>query len=155
MKLPGTSIRSKGFTLIELLVVVTLFAGLAVLGLAVSFGTYRAYDLQAETDKVVSAFQTARSRSLANINEQSHGVCYDDPSHSVYLVTPSATQCTDGEKIKIAEAIKIDPTSWPNPIFFSQLSGEVSSPPAPTLTYDGKTITIEINQHGRINWTKI
>ena len=139
-----------GFTLVELLIVVAVFGLLVALGLFVSFQTYRTYDFQDEVTRVTTALQTARSRSMANVDGVEHGVCYEDaPSHSAYIII-AGDPCdgSAGQKIIVAEAVGV---TWPNTITFDQLSGQANTTDI-TLTYEGKTATIQISSNGRINW---
>lgn len=129
---------------------------LAALSLFVSFQTYRTYDFQDEVARVTSALQTARSRSMANVDgngdgtPDAHAVCYEEtPSHSAYIII-AGDPCdgSAGQKISIADAVGV---TWPNTITFAQLSGRTTATDV-TLTYNGRTIIIEINNKGRINW---
>src|SRR3989344_9280246 len=68
------SLSLTGFTLTEILVVVGIFALLMSFSLVVSLDIYRGDSFRAEQDFVISILQKARSQSINNINETSHGI---------------------------------------------------------------------------------
>ena len=65
---------SNGFTILEILIVIGLVGFAAALGLVISLDSYRAYNFQSEKSLILGILQKARSQSLNNINQTSHGV---------------------------------------------------------------------------------
>lgn len=140
-----------GLTLIEILVVIGIIILLFSLGLFFSMDSFRGYSFHAEEDKLVTILQRARSKSLANIDQASHGVHID--------VVGSAYVLFEGTVYN-----PVDPKNEPTPIegpvtlsgltdvLFDQLSGASNTPGTITISGGGKSATVIINNEGRIDW---
>jgi len=74
-------------------------------------------------------------------------VCYDAPSKSYLLVTGAT--CSGGEAVPASEN---NPATFsPNPIVFSQLTGDATAGTV-TVTENAGPKTITINHEGTILW---
>lgn len=142
---------NQGFTLIEILVTMGIFAVLLSLGLWFGIDFYKVYAFNSEQQLVVGLLQKARSQSLANINQQPHGLHIDSSGYTVfegstYASNPSSYQTY--EKHPGVTNNNLD-------ITFEQLSGRPLPVPTTktlTLQLDSKSATITINPEGQINW---
>jgi prepilin-type N-terminal cleavage/methylation domain-containing protein len=137
-----------GFTLIEVLVTMGIFGVLLSLGLWFGIDFYKVYAFNSERQLVVGLLQKARSQSLANINQQPHGVRIDSNSYTIfegntYASNPSTHQIY--EKHPGINNTGID-------VIFGQLSGRPDSAKSFNLQQDSKVSAITINSEGQINW---
>lgn len=142
--------NSKGFTLIEILIAVGLIALIVSLGLILSMDFYRTYAFNYEKDLIVSLLQQARSRSMANINQITHGVGFNTDDHKYEILEDESPSQT-------FEANKSIEITWDEDenVVFSQLEGSCTCPSGDieiTLTGLGKTSEININNEGRIDY---
>lgn len=152
---------NKGITLIEILVVVALFGMILFFGLIVDLHSYRGSIFRSERMVLISHLTKARNQSMNNMNEIKHGLCYDntDPLNPKYVLFEGNTFAS----ALVKENLKADPNvsiTPPTSIFFcsvgpgivfDQLSGK-SVDTSITVTQDGRTSNISINNEGTINW---
>jgi prepilin-type N-terminal cleavage/methylation domain-containing protein len=152
MQSPSTLSRNKvkkGFTLIEILVVMAIFSVLFLLALFAGLDSYRSALSRSETGTIVSMLNKARSRSMANIDQNTWGVC--DANATYILFEGSA--CTQGlagnEEITASGAATV--TGFATPVVFAELSG-TTTPQTITVVQNGRTSVITINNEGAIIW---
>ncbi len=141
--------NKKGFTLIEVIVSITILIFILAVGFFLVIDFNRLSGLAEEKNKVISILQRARSKALANINENSHGVYFGQDK--IFLFEgPSFNQATQ----------KIDFEKNPN-IVYSGITEVVFFPLSATTTISGdnlilrekngtKEAIISINYEGRI-----
>lgn len=148
---------NQGFTLIEVLVVLGIFILLASLGLFMSFDVYRATFSRSERDMVVVLLEKARSQSLNNVNQTTHGFCFLTSGAVVtsYEVF-EGSDCTAAVKELIPAGSDISLSPSPalpaTGIIFSQLSGDSNYTGTITLTQNTQSKTVSINSEGMIDW---
>jgi len=147
---PVRNLIKDGFTLIEILVVVGLIAIIISLGLILSMDFYRTYAFNYEKDLIVSLLQKARSQSMANISQLTHGVRFDmvDYEYKV-LKGGSVDQVFEANK---SIAITITGSS---DVIFSQLDGACECPSGDIeimMVGFGKEVKVKINKEGRIDY---
>ena len=146
----GVSLQSKrGFTLVEIVVVMGLFAVLAGFGLFLSIDFYRSYAFRAERDMLISVLQKARSQALNNIRESPHGVRVEEDSY--ILFQGGSYDPTDPANQAIAAAPSISHTGL-SEVVFTQLSGGANASGTIDITDGLRTVSISINNAGRISW---
>ena len=68
--------RNQGFTLIEILVVIAIMSVILSFGLVVDLNIFKGDSFRAEQSTIVSVLSRARSRAIANLFYDDHGVCY-------------------------------------------------------------------------------
>lgn len=149
---------SKGFTLIETIIAIGILGLILGLGLLATFDSFRGYMFRSERSTLVSILSRARNESLANINQISHGVCYDNPSHS-YTIFQGAGYVYGAPENVVIEGSAVTTISAPSIFFctsnsgivFSQLAG-TTTPVDIVVTQSNRTSTISINYEGTINW---
>lgn len=150
MRFKQLSLNSKGFTFIELLVVMAIIAILSGLGLLVSLDIYRSYSFNSERDVVLAFLQKARSQSLANINQQSHGVHFAGDSY-VLFAGNTYNSSDDNNQVYLKDP-GINNTGMVD-VIFEQLSGNLISGAGTLTLTDGKRRSaINLNLVGQINW---
>ena len=148
-----------GLTLVEIIVVIAIIGLILILGLFISFDSYRRYIFRSERTTLVSVLSRARSRAMNNIFETPHGVCYDQSSKKYVIFrgnTYSPTNPTN-ESVSSNQSAIINPV--PNSflcsvgpgLIFSQLSGNSSTMDI-IVTESNASSTISINPEGTINW---
>lgn len=148
-----------GFTLIEIIIVVAIFVIVFGFGLFISMDFYKSYSLSSEKSIIVSILQKARSQSLYNINQTSHGVHFDNPLKYIIFECASANpQCTDyatgadtSKDIPIQPSYGITIVGIPFDVMFEQLSG-ASFDKTITVSDKIRSYDININNEGRIDW---
>lgn len=150
-----------GFTLIEIVVAIAILGLILSFGLLATMDSYRGYVFRSERSTLVSVLSRARNESLANIDQQAHGVCYDSTSHS-YIIFRGGGYIASTANVVIAGNpgvnISAPASFFCNPgsgFTFTQLSGATT---AVSSTYDigiiqnNRTSTTSINYEGTINW---
>lgn len=145
--------RARGFTLIETIISFAILVALAGFGLAMSMDYYRTYSFNYEENLLIQVLQKARSESLANINQESHGFCFDSFNHN-YVIFQS-NPAGQNETFPAGKAVSITGANCGSGgVVFEQLSGDVIAA-APEININisgnGKSKDILINYEGRIN----
>ncbi len=141
----------RGFTLIEILVVIAIVTMLMALGLFMSLDSYRSSLSRSDRDQVVSLLQKARSRSMANINQASWGVCYISPNYILFRGSACTAGASTNEAIGASNGVSVTGLADVSPVVFTQLSGTTTSATV-VVTQQGKSATININDEGTISW---
>lgn len=148
----------KGFTLIEIIISVSIMTAIFALGIFMSVSSYQGYIFRSETSILTSALERARSRSMSNISESPHGVCFISPNYIIFEGTVCDTS-SSSEKIPAGASVNISGISDSSPVVFEQLSGRLSPAlPNPNderiieIEQNGKVSILSINNEGRINW---
>ncbi len=153
MKSLNISTRTKGFTLIEVLVVVGIFILLASLGLFMSLDTYRGTSVRSERDMVVVLLEKARSQSMNNINQATHGFCFDNAGKNYAVFEGLNYAVAVNKEFTPAGNITLAPDCSSGGVIFEQLSGSlVGSPVSLVLTQNSQSRTVSINSEGLIDW---
>jgi len=140
----------KGFTLVEILVVIAIITFIISFGILIDVGTIKRDYFAAEEATIVSALEKARSRSMANIYETAHGVCFISPNYIIFREKDG--HCVSGvasnETISANTKININfPT-----VVFSQLAGTTTDGVMIVIKDGIKTATTTLNYEGTIIW---
>lgn len=139
--------RNQGFTLIEILVVIAIMSVILSFGLAVDLNIFKGDSFRAEQSTIVSVLSRARSRAMANLFYDDHGVCYVVPN---YVIFQGNTCLVAGSEL-IPANVNIISTFTPAKIVFKRLTGNTTG--ATIHLTDGiKSAYIIINNEGAINW---
>ncbi len=146
--------KFSGFTLVEVIIVISLFALLLGLSYPFTLELYRSYTLRTDTAMLVSVLQKARSQSLNNISEMSHGVHIDDAGYTIFQGSAFDEAGAQNEFIEKSQGVTVHSDG---DIIFEQISGDIAPPFALgestiTLTDGVHTERITINNEGRINY---
>lgn len=151
----------RGFTFIEVMVVVAIISILFAVGLLMGMDAYHGYARRSERDTLVSVFQRARSRALANVNQHQWGVCLDTnvPTSPNYVIFsgPSYASAFSKDIIPANPSVTINLSGAPSfactsgGIIFAQLTGDTTSATI-TMQQGAITSTISTNQEGAIDW---
>lgn len=143
-------IYKKGFTLIEIIVALAILTFIIAFGATVDFSSFTSSTLQNEETKIISLLEKARSRSMSNINEKTHGVCYVAPNYVIF----EGDSCTSGEATPASQNIASNSGTVFPFVVFEQLNGKTNSASdiAIHLTDGVKIKDIIINNEGTINW---
>jgi len=164
MKSHNTSIQdNSGMTMIEIVVVIGIITILFSLGFFVDLSTYSRYSHRSEVDVIVSVLEKARSQSM---NNKCFGSCTDGKTHGVYITSGQYVIFQGNDYASRDLAVDEITTANPNSsatgfteVVFEQLTGKLKPQISPmdseltlTVTQEGKTSKIHINNQGRINW---
>ena len=162
MKSPNTSIPDNfpflprrllggGFTLIETLIVIGIIGFVAVVGVIIGIDTYQRYNIRSDLDRAAVLLQKARSSAINNVSEISHGVYLGDSGAFILFRGINYAGRLPQFDLRIDKNPVVTITPPASEIVFAPLSGASSNS---TLTVsDGvRSLTIEINNEGRINW---
>jgi len=148
--LKNKSYDMKGFTLIEILIAAAIIAGLAGLGLFLSFDSYRNYALNVERDILVNVLQKARSLSLNNIDESAYGVYIQNSNFIIFKGDSYVSRDPIyDETIPTNSSVS---KSGLQEIVFEQLTANSSASGDIILNNAFHSLIISLNNEGRINW---
>jgi prepilin-type N-terminal cleavage/methylation domain-containing protein len=78
--------HQNGFTLIEVLITLGLIAIVAVIVSVVDINNFRGDSFRTEVSTIGTALQTARANSFNNINQKKHGVAFNPPGVTGYVI---------------------------------------------------------------------
>lgn len=140
-----------GFTLIEVLLVLGLLVALSSVGLFYSVDSFRRSQFRAERDMVASVLGQARAQSMANVDEQPHGVHI---SPSAYILFSGSTfNAADSNNRSYPASGVISHTGMTD-VVFEQVSGNATvTGGSLTFSHEASQSVITINNVGQINWT--
>ena len=138
-----------GFTLIELLITLAIITFIAVIGIIVSIDSYQRYLLRSDMDKSAVLLQKARSSAINNVGESAHGIYFGDTDKFV-LFKGSTYSPGDPNNLIIDKSPAVT-VSGASEVVFEPVTANTS---VVTLTVsDGaRSLEIEINNEGGINW---
>ena len=144
--------NQKGLTLIEIVVVIAILGIIIAFGMTVDLSSFQRNSFKSEQATLVSVLTKARNRSMNNMFESAHGVCYIAPN---YILFRDRATClpvaTNDETISANIKIASNPsTIFPNEVVFLQLSGK-TTPVTIHITDGIKSTNIKINNEGTIN----
>ncbi len=156
MKSHNISSDKHGFTLIEILVVVALLAAILGFGIIMSFSSISQANVHHERDQVAMLLTSARAKSLANVNETAHGLRVTSTSYILFDApfvggAPTNKILPRGTGITVVSSLAPGDCTTCE-VVFEQLSGKVATAQSLTLSDTTKTVLIELNQAGRIDW---
>lgn len=136
-----------GMSLIEILLSISVLTLLAVISVPVSVGWYRAYDLNAEVDKMWFVLATARARAQINMQNQPSGVWFGEHAYVLFSGDTYDANNSSEDNFILNGPIRI--TSTQNPIVFQNISA-YSTGGVITLTAGDVSRVISINTEGFI-----
>lgn len=152
--------NESGFSLIELIVVIGILTFILSLGLITNFDAFNGTIFREERLNVLSVLEKARTRSINNYNEASHGVCLDttnanSPRYVNFQGTYSSSNPLN-EYLPVNPSVKMTSTinqfsCSTGGIIFSQLSGKTGNIDI-TITQNGRSSMVSTNIQGRIDW---
>ena len=148
-------IYQKGFTLIEIIIVIAILTVIISFGMIVDFSSFSSSTFQNEESKIIALLQKARSRSMSNMFNATHGVCYDNVGFKYKIFkgnigdsSPDKIEANGNIAISSSPAIFLCNSSG---IVFSQLTGNTTGVTV-HITDGIKGADIIINNEGTINW---
>ena len=140
----------KGFTIIEFLISVAIIFSIGALGLFISLDFYKSSNLNSERQTAISILQKVRNLSMANINETKHGIYLDTDKYTIFQgENYSSRNPIYDEIIYISPMIT---KSGLQEVVFEQLTGKPSAVGNIVLSNQTRSITISIENEGKINW---
>ena len=144
----------KGFTLIEILIVIAIVGLVLSFGMGIDLSAFRRNTFQAEEATIVSVLERARSRAMANLSDDAHGVCYVDPNYVIFEEDDGCNDAAPASELVSANTnIASHPLTTFPIIIFDQLTGNRSTVDDTIHIEDGiKLEDIIINEEGTINW---
>jgi prepilin-type N-terminal cleavage/methylation domain-containing protein len=155
MKALKHPLLNTGMTLVEIIVVIAVIGLIASLGLIVDLKSFKTETLHSEESRVVAILEKARSRSMANLNDDAHGVCYEAPNYVLFEEDDGCDASASESELFDANANIANSsdytTNFPT-VVFEQLSGRLTSAETITITDGIKTEIITINEEGAIHW---
>lgn len=141
--------KNQGLTLIEIMVVVGILIIVISFGVIVDFSSFTSSAFQTEESKIISVLQRARSRSMANMFDITHGVCYIAPNYVIF----QGNTCAAGEIVPANINIASHSSTVFPTVVFEQLTGNRNTPNDTIhITDSVKSADIIINDEGTINW---
>ncbi|MBP6060750.1 MAG: prepilin-type N-terminal cleavage/methylation domain-containing protein [Candidatus Pacebacteria bacterium] len=142
--------RNTGFTLIEILLTVSIFGVIINLSSGLNLSSLERNSLFSEQILIVSILERARSLAMANLDNQDYGFCYLTPNYIIF----KGDDCNQEQNDEIPANTHISDhpgTTFPSQIIFKKLTGD-STDATIHLRDSTKTVDININHAGRIDW---
>ena len=146
--LKALGLDNAGFTVIELTVVIAIFVVLLSLAFFINIDFYKSRTLLSERDTLVSILRRARTLSLANVNETSHGVFINDDYIVFQGPSYAARNSAWDEIYPKSSAISV---SGVQEIVFDSLTADTAASGTIALSYDQHFADISVNQVGRVS----
>lgn len=152
--------NNRGFSLIELITVIAITTIILSIGLIASFDSFNGTIFRSERSNIIAVLDKARSRSMSNYLETSHGVCLDNtsPKKPVYVNFQGTYSAGNNTNEYLDANPSVSITSSSNQflcsvggIVFIQLSGKSNNTNI-NISQNGRTSTVTINLAGRIDW---
>ena len=132
---------------------------LLALGLILSMDVYRGTVYRSTRQVLISSLTTARGRSLTNLYQSTHGVCYRAPSFIIFRGTNYDSASPYTETIEGNPAVTLTSTGnfftcgSGTGIVFSQLAATTSNTGVITISESGHADeTVSVNSLGTIVW---
>ncbi len=151
--------RSRGFTLLEVMITIALMSVLLGLGLVLSMDVYRGTLYRSTRQTLISSLTTARGRSLSNLFQSTHGVCYGAPDFIIFRGTTYSASSPYNETVPGNPAVTLTSTGGffscgnGTGIVFSQLAATSSNTGTITVSESGHADeTVSVNSLGTIIW---
>ena len=139
-----------GVTLIEIIVVIGILIVIISFGIIVDFSSLTFGTFQTEESKIISVLERARSRSMANMFDTTHGVCYLAPNYVIFRGTCIVGASTNELILANTNIAENSGTIFPT-LVFDRLTGNTTEDII-IITDGVKTKEITINNEGAINW---
>ena len=140
----------KGFTIIEFLISVAIIFSIGALGLFISLDFYKSSSLDSERQTAISLLQKVRNLSMTNTDEAKHGIYFDADKYTIFQgENYSSRNPIYDEIIYISPMIT---KSGLQEVVFEQLTGKPSAVGNIVLSNQTRSITISIENEGKINW---
>ncbi|MFH1956385.1 MAG: prepilin-type N-terminal cleavage/methylation domain-containing protein [Patescibacteria group bacterium] len=139
---------SKGFTLIELLIVIVV--SIAVVGITIPAGLnfYNNQIFEETADNLLVILRKAHGQAVFQKNDSAFGVKFLSDSYVLFQGDSYAVRSAGEDEIfNFSSNISI---SGADEIIFSKLTGAPNTTCTLTITSNGKSQSININQYGKI-----
>jgi len=121
------------------------------LGLFVGLDFYKTFALNSERDIVVGIIMKSRNKAANNFNESPHGVYVDVSGYTIFQGATYASR--DQSYDEMIKRNSVVTASGLQEMVFEQLSGGLTTAEGDiTLSNGAKSVTISMNNEGRINW---
>lgn len=133
--------------MIEVLIAALILAIIFSLGIFVSWDFYRQYQLESESETLVSLLRYVRNFAMVNRNEADHGLYFDSNNFVVFQGPTYATRNVSEDR-PFARPAGIT-LSGPSELVFSRLSGAIASS-SYALTAAGRQRVINVNSEGTV-----
>jgi Tfp pilus assembly protein FimT len=129
----------------EVLIVIAVIAAIAAFTTAVDSSSVNRANVNAESNTLIELLVHARSQSMSNQNETTHGVHITDTEFILFEgVYGSGSEQSTSRNTEVTGGNG-------NEVIFDQLTGKTTANSL-TLTGPSKSVTININSEGRISW---
>lgn len=143
-------VNKTGFTIFELIITLGILIVIGSFGLFIGFDFYSSYLLNDERDMAVSILQRARALSMNNINNQPYGVHFENGKYTIFEGQFFNQLNSSNQTFNTALGVSYS-LSQPS-IIFSKMSGDSNYSGNINITLGSKTLTIQLNSYGQINW---
>jgi prepilin-type N-terminal cleavage/methylation domain-containing protein len=135
-----------GFTLLEIIVVVGLIGVIALLFMSSFTDSVREASLDSTYASVITALESARSKSISGVGTETHGVRISTTTIGVFT---GSDYLNPYYTIELSPSISITNTS--ETIVFERISGKSAAAESVTLTdSQGNTRSINISSEGYV-----
>jgi prepilin-type N-terminal cleavage/methylation domain-containing protein len=139
-----------GFTLVELLVALGLLALLSVIAVPATFRLYQNQELNAASERYHRAARHALFAALSNVGEQNWGVRVGSGTITIYRgASYGSRDPLYDETVSVPEFVSVSGVTEVN---FARITGVPNVTGNTTFSFGGRTLTVDVNQYGRINF---
>jgi hypothetical protein len=123
---------------------------ISTFGVVLSARSYRRGTIDAERDTLAGALLKARSEAMANQGESAHGLAVTEDDYVVFRGSSYDGRDADfDELIPRTAGLEVDGAGE---VVFEPIEGSVADPETFAVRNEVKTLVVEVNGEGRINW---
>ena len=141
----------RGFTLIEICLIIIIILLLSALILPLGFNFYKRQQLQAHSQQILQTLRRAQLKAMSVELDSNFGVYITNDNYTLFKGNSYDEVGRDTQYDEVFDLPQIITVSGPSEVVFSKFEGKPNTIGNITLTSNGLTQVININEIGRIN----
>lgn len=139
----------RGLTVLEILIIISIIAILASLTLPLGLDFYRSQQLETQSQGILQTLRRAQLKAMSQEGDSQFGVYITNDNYTLFK--GNSYLARDAQYDEVFDLPIIINTSGRREIVFSKLEGKPNVTGSIILTNGRDTVTISINEVGRIN----
>ncbi|MEK7606401.1 MAG: type II secretion system protein [Patescibacteria group bacterium] len=155
---PRDRVSGRAFTLVELLVVLFIVAIISAVVFASLISYKRRQSVMVSSAQIATALTDARSRSLAGINDSTHGIYFADDEIIIFEGAAYVTNDPENETVMLETGVRATTTlsGGGRTVVFVRLTGQTASGTVDVFSEGDFSVlrTITIHETGIVSYTE-